>query len=104
MTGNNNSDGIALAGEFNIFTAAPTKERLIDAIHRAQGTEIEIDLSEVSEIDTAGLQLMVMAKRLAAEHGKAVLFAGHSSAVLQLLDLCGMSGFFGDPILIRSNS
>lgn len=92
----------AIRGEFNIFTAGTTKARLLDAIRQAATAEIEVDLSEVSEIDSAGLQLMVMAKREAAERGKSVRFTGHSGPVLELIDLCGLGGFFGDPVLIRS--
>lgn len=101
MTDTASSTNLAIAGEFNIFTASDTKSRLLEAIKQAVN-DIEIDLSEVTEIDTAGLQLMVMAKRHAAGHAKSVRFTGHSAAVLQLIDLFGMSGFFGDPILIHS--
>lgn len=94
--------GLAIAGEFTIFTAADCKKRLLDALKEA-GDEIEIDLSEVTEIDSAGLQLMVLAKIEGNLRGKTVRFAGHSAAVLDLLDLCDLSGFFGDPLLISSH-
>lgn len=93
---------VAIGGELNIFTADSTKKRLLHAIHFAPASEIEVDLSDVTEIDTAGLQLMVMAKKEAAEHGKSVRFIGHSTPVLDLIDLYGLSSFFGDPILISS--
>jgi len=95
---------LTINGEFNIFTAENTKTRLLDAIHQATTADIEIDLSDVTEIDSAGLQLMVMAKREAAEHGKNLSFTRHSASVLDLIDLCGLSGFFGDPILISSKA
>lgn len=94
----------AVRGEFNIFTAEGNKERLLQAIRHAKAPEIEVDLSDVTEIDSSGLQLMVMAKREAAENGKGLRFIGHSAPVLDLIDLCGLSGFFGDPILIRSKA
>jgi len=94
---------LAIAGEFNIFTAAPLKARLLDAIAQAETAEIEVDLSNVTEIDTAGLQLMVMAKREAASRGKSLHFASHSGSVLDLIDLCDLTGFFGDPIVIRNS-
>jgi anti-anti-sigma factor len=96
--------GLAIAGEFNIFTAAETKTRLLEVIQREEATDVEIDLSEVTEIDSAGLQLMVLAKREGTSLGRTVRFTGHSACVLDLIDLCGLSGFFGDPLLIRSNS
>lgn len=94
---------LAIAGEFTIFTAAALKQTLLDAIAGSDSPDIDIDLSDVSEIDSAGLQLMVMAKREAAASGKNVRFVGHSAPVLDLIDLCDLSGFFGDPVLIRSN-
>lgn len=89
----------AIQGEFNIFTAAETRSCLLEHIHAAQAPDIEIDLSQVSEIDTAGLQLMIMAKREAAALDKPLRFVGQSAPVLELLDLCDLAGFFGDPIV-----
>lgn len=95
---------LSIAGEFTIFTAANLKQDILEAIGRSETPEIDIDLSDVSEIDSAGLQLMVMAKREAMARGKNVRFIRHSDPVLDLIDLCDLSGFFGDPVLIRSNS
>ena len=93
---------LAISGEFTIFTAAELKSRLLHAVIDAESEEVDIDLSEVSEIDSAGLQLMVMTKREAQARGKNVRFVRHSDPVLDLVDLCDLSGFFGDPVLIRS--
>ena len=95
---------LSIAGEFTIFTAAMLKQDLLEAISQTAAAEIDIDLSEVSEIDSAGLQLMVMAKREAAACGKNVRFVRHSDPVLDLIDLCDLSGFFGDPMLIRPSN
>lgn len=91
---------IAIEGEFCIVNAAVLKDRLLAALEG--GEEIEVDLSEVSEIDSAGLQLMIGAKRRATETGKVLRFTGHSTAVLDALDLTDLSGHFGDPVLIQS--
>lgn len=95
---------LAINGEFTIFTATSEKIRLLDAISQGSGADIAIDLSNVTEIDSAGLQLMVLAKREAAALDRTLRFVGHSSAVLDLLDLTGLAGFFGDPVLIYSNT
>lgn len=93
---------MAICGEFTIFTAQPLKEQLLNAISGAAAAgDIDIDLSDVTEIDTAGLQLMLMAKREAGVEGKNVRFVRHSDPVLDLIDLCGLAGQFGDPVLIR---
>ena len=95
---------LAISGEFTIFSAAALKQTLLDTIAQGGPGDIDIDLSDVSEIDSAGLQLMVMTKREAAAAGKNVRFVRHSDAVLDLIDLCDLSGFFGDPMLIRSTN
>ncbi len=103
MTDENSSPpALAISGEFTIFTAADLKPRLLHAVIDAESEDVDIDLSEVSEIDSAGLQLMVMTKRKAQARGKNVRFVRHSDPVLDLVDLCDLSGFFGDPVLIRS--
>lgn len=58
--------------------------------------EIEVDLSEVVEIDNAGLQLMVTYKNRASEQDKSITFTGHRSQVITLLDLFNINTFSGD--------
>ncbi|HSI96479.1 MAG: lipid asymmetry maintenance protein MlaB [Methylophilaceae bacterium] len=87
-------------GEMTIYRAAELKDELMSKIDQHQ--EIEIDLSGVSEIDTAGLQLMVLAKLEASNRDKRLRFDGHSRAVMEILDLSDLAGFFGDPVVISS--
>ena len=88
MTDENSSPpALAISGEFTIFTAADLKPRLLHAVIDAESEDVDIDLSEVSEIDSAGLQLMVMTKREALARGKNVRFVRHSDPVLDLVDL-----------------
>jgi anti-anti-sigma factor len=83
-----------------IYTALELKGWLLAPLN--QCSELEIDLAGVSEIDSAGLQLLVLTKNEARARGKTLRISGHSPAVLELLDLCNLEGFFGDPVLIRS--
>lgn len=89
---------IALAGELNIYAAAALKERLLPAI--GESSSIEIDLSEVTEIDSAGLQLMILVKRQSRHSGVAVRLVGHSPEVVDLIELFNLAAFFGDPLVI----
>ncbi len=98
---NNNhqqSGCIVIQGELTIYTALELKDKLLSGLAAAE--ELELDLSGVGEFDAAGLQLLVMIKQEAAALGKVLRFTGHSQAVLELLDLSGLAGFFGDPLLI----
>ncbi len=89
---------VGIDGEMTIYTAAQTKESLLSAM--AECNEIELNLAHVSEIDAAGLQLLALAKREAADKGKPLHFVAHSQAVLDMLDLCNLAGVFGDPVVI----
>lgn len=89
---------LEIKGELSIFTAAGLREQMLEAL--AAGTEVEVDLSGVSEIDSAGLQLMVAAKREAAVRAQNLHFIGHSAAVFDALELSRLSGQLGDPLLI----
>ena len=90
----------SLEEPLTIYHAFEHKRRLLDALSACE--ELELDLAQVGEIDSAGLQLMVMTKRKAQARGKNVRFVRHSDPVLDLVDLFDLSGFFGDPVLIRS--
>lgn len=90
----------AIEGEMTIYRAIELKQELMDKIDQYQ--EIEVDLSKVAEIDSAGLQLMVVAKLEASSRSKVLRFDGHSPAVMEILDLSDLAGFFGDPVVISS--
>ena len=93
---------IEIKGELSIFTAAVLRQQLLDALDGE--TDVEVDLSAVSEMDSAGMQLMVAAKREAGVRNKSLRFTGHSPAVFDVLELCDLSGHLGDPLLIQSRS
>lgn len=90
---------LAIEGELNIYTAAEWKKRLQDLV--GQGGNLELDLGAVQELDTAGLQLLIMAKKEASDRNQQLLLSNHSQAVLEVFELCGVAAFFGDPILLQ---
>ena len=99
MTTDNPVTRLAITGELTIYTAAELRQQLLDAL--ATGQEVDVDLSQVSEIDSAGMQLMVAAKREAAGRNQLLHFTNHSQAVFDVLELCKLSGHLGDPLLIQ---
>ncbi|MGF6400268.1 anti-sigma B factor antagonist [Pseudomonas frederiksbergensis] len=90
-----------IEGELNIYTAAEWKTRLDDLI--AQGEDLELDLGRVQELDTAGLQLLIMAKKEANLRNRQLRLANHSPAVLEVFALCDLAVLFGDPVPLQSN-
>jgi anti-anti-sigma factor len=56
-----------------------------------------LDLSEVTEIDTAGLQLLLTARRHAANDGRELLLAEPSRTVRSALELCRLTALLQAP-------
>jgi anti-anti-sigma factor len=84
--------------DMNIYNATAQKTMLLHALDGCQ--ELDIDLSQVGEMDTAGFQILLLTKREALKAGKAVRLTGHSKAVTELIDLYNMASYFGDPMII----
>jgi anti-sigma B factor antagonist len=100
-TNNNGQSLLHIEGDMTIYTAADLKNDLMN--HMAQPCEREIDLSDVSEMDSAGLQILILAKREAERHGTSLRLTGHSRAVLDVLDMCNLASYFGDPVVFSCN-
>ncbi len=89
---------IKIDNALNIYVAGEAKEQLLHAL--AQGRELEVDLSELEELDTAGVQLMLMLKHQAQRSNKTCAFLHHSPAVREVIDLLNLAGALGDPVVI----
>lgn len=89
---------ITISEDMTIYTAAAQKPMLLDALGGCE--ELDLDLSQVSEMDTAGFQILLLTKREALKAGKTVRLTAHSKAVTDLLDLYNMASYFGDPMVI----
>ncbi len=83
--------------ELSIFNADTFKIQLLEAISSADETSVE--LSDVEDIDSCGLQLLLAAKKFAQIEGKALHFIHHSPAVIQAIETAALESVLGDPIL-----
>lgn len=92
---------LAVSEDMNIYNAAVQKQILLDALGKTES--LNIDLSQVAEMDTAGFQVLLLIKREALKANKTVKLAAHSKAVTELLDLYNMASYFGDPLVITAN-
>ena len=86
-----------IAGELTIYTAAMEKQSLQEALDAAE--ELEINLSQVNEMDSAGLQVLIVLKQEAARRKKKLHYSMHSKAVLEILEMSNMTTSFGDQIV-----
>lgn len=91
-----------IEGELTIYNAASVKQQMDVLLE--QSSQLEIDLSQVGEIDTAGLQLLIFAKQESTRRGGELRLVGHSAPVLDVLDMCNMANYFGDPVVISMKS
>jgi anti-anti-sigma factor len=80
---------VAVAGEMNVYSAAELKDTLLSAVSDRRGEAI-IDLSQVSEIDVAGLQVLLLLRRLARACGRRFALVDPSIPATEVLDLCGL--------------
>jgi anti-sigma B factor antagonist len=67
---------LTVDGDLTIYHADEIKQRLIEGV-RANAV-LELDLSHVGEMDTAGLQLLALAKRESERLEQRVRIVGHS--------------------------
>lgn len=89
---------LILDGPMTIYNAGEVKSQLLGAL--SSSSILEIDLSHVGEMDTAGFQLLVMVKRESQRRGQTLRIVAHSPAVRDVIDFYNMDAFFGDPMII----
>ncbi|QDH66063.1 MULTISPECIES: STAS domain-containing protein [Pseudomonas fluorescens group] len=77
---------VHIDGELTIYTVAELAAALLPQMGAAP--RLELDLSEVTEMDGAGLQLLAVIRREAGNAGIALSVTGQSQAVTQALQLC----------------
>ncbi|KTC62674.1 sulfate transporter [Pseudomonas fluorescens ABAC62] len=78
---------VGIDGELTIYTVGELAAGLLPRIGTAP--RLEVDLSQVTEIDGAGLQLLALIQREAAASGTPVNLVGQSQVITQTLQLCG---------------
>jgi anti-sigma B factor antagonist len=91
---------LSIEGELTIYRAAELKPQLLDAVQREP--VVELDLSQVSEFDSAGLQILMHAKREATAAGRELRLVKHSPAVVDVQQLLDLAAYFGDPLVVPS--
>ena len=88
---------LRIEGELTIFRAAELKAVLL-----AEPPPQDIDLSAVSEMDTAGLQLLMAAKAAASRQQRTLRLLAHSPAVLEVFELLNVAAYFNDPLVMEA--
>ena len=91
-------ESYTVSGELSIYSASIEKQNLLTFLQ--SGDELEVNLSQVSEFDTAGLQVLIVLKQAALQQQKTLRYVMHSKAVLDVLEMTNMTGVFGDQVVL----
>ena len=86
---------LTLSGELTLEYAAEAKGVLLAALARLPS--LELNLLNVSRIDTAGVQLLLLLQREASQVDKSITCLGYSLAVEEVLRLLDLLHLFGLP-------
>lgn len=76
-------------GELTIMTVSEQNQRLQALL--TGDTAVSVDLSGVTEVDTAGLQVLLLARQEAERIGVPLRFHSPSDPVRAVLDLTGLT-------------
>ena len=79
-----------------IYTCGELKPRLLEEL-AARPDANQLDLSHVVEMDTAGLQLLLTARRYARDAGRELIVANPSRVVAEVLELCRLDSLLAPP-------
>lgn len=89
---------VSLEGELTIYQASEVYEKLGKQLTACE--TLELDLHAVSELDTAGVQILLSLKQAATAEEKTMIMTLHSEAVVDVFELMNISHEFGDPIVL----
>lgn len=93
---------IKIAGEMTIYQASELNSELQKLV--AECHVVELDLQDVTELDTSGVQILLVAKRAASALKHKFTMKMHSSCVVEIFELLNISHEFGDPIVLSGKS
>ncbi len=84
---------ISVEGDMTIPVLPGIREAVLSSLSKAKN--IEFDLSEVEDLDSAGFQLLFAVKNMAETSGMSMTITSASSAVKDCLKILRMSDHFG---------
>lgn len=86
---------LALSGELTFPNATALRDALLGALSKSD--RLEVDLLNVTKLDTAGVQLLILVHREAARLGRPLVWLGYSLAVEEVFDLLDLRHLLGQP-------
>jgi anti-anti-sigma factor len=91
VTRSNDASGVVLAlhGELDV-AAAPQLEKLLEEIRAEKHRHVMVELSDLSFVDSAGVSVLIKAKKEADEDGSQFLLRRPTAQVHRVFALVGM--------------
>jgi anti-anti-sigma factor len=83
---------VGVSGEIDMASADEFRDRLLDCLQRSES--VEVDLGEVTFIDSSGLAALVRLRTEAEILGKDVVLVSVSASTARLLELTGLQTLF----------
>lgn len=77
--------------ELTFDTVVGNRDELCKMIKKSQEDQFCLDLSQVSHCDSAGLALLIEAKKLCEKSGKSFKLSGMSKKTKSLAEFCGVN-------------
>jgi anti-anti-sigma factor len=84
---------LCLEGDITVAAAAMLWPALLDRARRLK-SDVVVDVGAVTALDTAGIQLLLMIRRLALSSGRQFALCNADEALRQTLAIAGCTGFF----------
>lgn len=84
---------LVVDGDMTIYDALDIKQNLLASVMK--NDKLALDLSQVSAMDTAGCQLLILAKRESQRQGKALHIAAMSEPAQEIIDFYNLGAFLG---------
>jgi anti-sigma B factor antagonist len=92
-----NPCAFSVDGELTIYRAAELRAALQAALAGVvDGDELQVDLSGVTEMDCAGVQLLMAARKTARAAGRDVRISQRSSVVTEVFETLQLATYFDD--------
>ena len=86
---------LTVQGPLTIYDAQALKSRLLELLGQAPLQTLELDLAQVPEIDTSGVQWLLLAAREAQRYQASVRTLAASEAVYDTLEFCRLGPVLG---------
>lgn len=99
--GNTGSSTWHIDGDMTIYRAPELKNALMNLL--AGSHTLDIDLSGVTELDCAGVQLLMLAKHSAQEKHCVLRLLAHSPVVLDVFGQLNLTDYFSDLLILPAD-